>query len=148
VIFDDTIIGKPFCKVDEYNCYHYDHAKGRNVKGTGLLNCLCHSESERGHVRTPINYHLVAKALHYCEIGTKKEKRRAEVPKNEIFRDMVGQIFRNQLPFRYVLAGSWFCSNDNMRSVHKKGKHFIFEIKANRLACCNGTQRDNGQWKG
>lgn len=110
-----TMIEKPFSKVDEHNCYHYDHSKGIN-----LLNCLYFSESERGHVRTPINYHLVAKTLYYCEIGTKKEKRRAEVTKNELFRDMVGLIVRNQLPFRYVLADSWFCSNDNMRSVQKK----------------------------
>lgn len=148
VIFDDTIIEKPFSKVDEHNCYHYDHSKGRNVKGINLLNCLYHSEPEKGHVRIPINYHLVAKTRHYCEIATKKEKRKAEVTKNEIFRDMVGQIVQNQLPFRYVLADSWFCSNDNMRSVQKKGKHFMFEIKSDRLACRDGTQRDNGQWKG
>src|SRR5680860_1092487 len=75
VIFDDTIIEKPYSKADEHNCYHYDHSKGRNVKGINLLNCLYHSESEKGHVRIPINYHLVAKTLHYCEIATKKEKR-------------------------------------------------------------------------
>lgn len=148
VIFDDTIIEKPYSKADEHNCYHYDHSKGRNVKGINLLNCLYHSESEKGHVRIPINYHLVAKTLHYCEIATKKEKRKAEVSKNELFRDMVGQVVQNQLPFRYVLADSWFCSNDNMRFIHKKGKHFIFEIKVNRLACRDGTERDNGQWKG
>ncbi len=90
MIFDDTIIEEPFSKVDGYNCYHYDHSKGRNVKGIDILNCLYHSESEKGYVQIPINDHLVAKTLHYCEIGTKKEKR----------RDMVGQIVRNQLPFR------------------------------------------------
>lgn len=148
VIFDDTIIEKPYSKADENNCYHYDHSKGRNVKGINLLNCLYHSESEKGHVRIPINYHLVSKTLHYCEVATKKEKRKSEISKNEIFRDMVGQIVQNQLPFRYVLADSWFCSNDNMRFIHKKGKYFMFEIKANRLACRDGTERDNGQWKG
>jgi len=76
IIFDDTIIEKPFSKVDENNCYHYDHSKGRNVKGINMLNCLYHSETETGHVRIPINYHLVAKTLHYCEIATKKEKRK------------------------------------------------------------------------
>lgn len=56
VIFDDTIIEKPFSKADEHNCYHYDHSKGRKSR----VNCLYHSESESGHVRVPINYHLVA----------------------------------------------------------------------------------------
>ncbi len=148
IIFDDTIIEKPFSKADEHNCYHYDHSKGRNVKGINLLNCLYHSESEKGHVRIPINYHLVAKTVHFCEIATKREKCKSEVSKNELFRDMVGQVVTNQLPFRYVLADSWFCSNDNMRFIDRKGKYFIFEIKANRLACRDGTERDNGQWKG
>ncbi len=148
LIFDDTIIEKPYSRTDEHNCWHWDHSKGRNVKGINLLNCLYHSEPEKGQVRIPINYHLVAKTLHYCEIATKKEKRKSEVSKNELFRDMVGQVAQNQLPFRYVLADSWFCSNDNMRFIHKKSKYFMFEIKSNRLACRDGTQRDNGQWKG
>ena len=148
IIFDDTIVEKPYSKVDEHNCYHYDHSKGRNVKGINLLNCLYHSETENGTVRCPVNYHLVAKTIHYCEVATKKEKRKAGVSKNELFREMVGQVVHNQLPFRYVLADSWFCSNDNMRFVHKKGRYFVFEAKANRLACRDGTERDNGQWRG
>ncbi|MDT7828262.1 transposase [Pricia sp. S334] len=148
IIFDDTIVEKPYSKVEGHNCYHFDHSKGINVKGINMLNCLYHSESEKGTVRCPVNYHLVAKLLHYCEISTKKEKRKATVTKNELFRDMVGQVVHNQLPFRYVLADSWFCSNDNMKFIHKKGKRFIFEIKANRLACRDGTERDNGRWKG
>src|SRR5665811_292276 len=100
VIFDDTIIEKPYSKADEHNCYHYDHSKGRNVKGINLLNCLYHSESEKGHVRIPINYHLVTKTLHYCEIAAKKEKRKSAVTKNELFGDMAGQIVQNQLLFR------------------------------------------------
>ncbi len=147
-IFDDTIIEKPYSKVDEHNCYHYDHSKGRNVKGINLLNCLYHSGAETGTVRCPVNYRLVPKPVHYCEVATKKEKRKGAVSKNEMFREMVGQVVHNQLPFRYVLADSWFCSNDNMRSVDKKDKFSIFEIKTNRLACRDGTQRDNGQWTG
>src|SRR5699024_7548365 len=118
IIFDDTIIEKPFSKMDEQNCYHYDHSKGRSVKGINMLNCLYHSESGKGDVRIPIDYHLVTKPLHYCEIATKKEKHKAEVTKN-----------------------------DNMRFIHKKNKYFMFEIKINRLACRDGTERANGQWK-
>src|SRR5699024_2312417 len=147
IIFDDTIIEKPFSKMDEHNCYHYDHSKGRSVKGINMLNCLYHSESGKGDVRIPIDYHLVTKPLHYCEIATKKEKRKAEVTKNELFREMIGHVVQNQLPFRYVLADNWFSSNDNMRFIHKKNKYFMFELKINRLACRDGTERNNGQWK-
>lgn len=88
VIFDDTIIEKPYSKGDEYNCDHYDHSKSGNVKGFNLLNSLYHSESEKGQVRVPITYHLVAKTLLYCGVGAKKEKRSAKVFKSELFRDM------------------------------------------------------------
>ncbi len=148
LIFDDTIIEKPYSRADELNCWHWDHSKCRNVKGVNLLNCLYHSESENGTVRCPVNYHLVSKPVHYCEIATNKEKRKAEVSKNEMFRKMLGQAVQNQLPFKYALSDSWFCSNENMRFVHAKGKFFIFEIKTNRLACRDGTERDNGQWTG
>ena len=147
-IFDDTIVERPYSKVDQHHRCHYDHSKGRSVKGINLLDRPCHSETENGTVRCPVNCHLVAKPIQYCGIAAKKEKRKAGVSKNELFREMVGQSVHNRLPSRYVPADSWFCPNGNMGYIHGKGKLFIFGIKTNRLACRDGTERDNGQWTG
>ena len=148
LIFDDTIIEKPRSKEDSLNTWHYDHSKGTSVKGINVLNCLYHSTTEKAEVHCPVNYHLVTKPIVYSEIATKKQKRKAEVTKNDVMRGMIAQLTHNQLPFRYVLADSWFCSNENMRYIDRKNKCFVFEIKTNRLACRDGTQRDKSQWAG
>ena len=37
LIIDDTIEEKPYTDESELICWHYDHSKGRNVKGINLL---------------------------------------------------------------------------------------------------------------
>lgn len=130
---------KPYGQEDTHNSWHYAHTKGTSVKGLNVLNCLYHSTTAKGAISSSVNYHLVEKPIQYFEIETKKEKRKTS--KNQ----MIGQAFHNQLPFRYVLADSWLCSNGTMRYVHKKEKYFVFEIKTNPLACRDDTQRDQGQ---
>src|SRR3954463_9487760 len=43
LIFDDTIQEKSWTDESELVCWHYDHVKGRSVKGINLLNALYHS---------------------------------------------------------------------------------------------------------
>lgn len=146
LIFDDTIIEKAYSNCNSYNCWHWDHSKGKNVKGLNLLNCLYHSETKENYIRVPVGYELITKPIHYSEIATKKEKRKSTISKNELFRTMVSQNIRNQLPFQYILADSWFCSNDNMKFIDKKKKTFIFDVKTNRLAAQQTGLRNKGQW--
>lgn len=40
LIIDDTIEEKPYTDESELVCWHYDHTKGRNVKGINLLSTL------------------------------------------------------------------------------------------------------------
>jgi hypothetical protein len=40
LIIDDTIEEKPYTDESELICWHYDHSKGRNVKGINLLSTL------------------------------------------------------------------------------------------------------------
>src|SRR5215510_13881172 len=37
LIFDDTIIRKPYTDENEIVCWHWDHSKNRNEKGINLL---------------------------------------------------------------------------------------------------------------
>jgi len=43
LIFDDTIQEKAWTDENEIMCWHFDHCKGRSVKGINLLNALYYS---------------------------------------------------------------------------------------------------------
>jgi hypothetical protein len=57
LIFDDTIQEKAWTDENEIMCWHYDHCKGRSVKGINLLNALYHA---RG-VSVPVAFEVVRK---------------------------------------------------------------------------------------
>jgi hypothetical protein len=43
LIFDDTLIGKPYMDGNDIICWHRDHSKGRNEKGISLLMAFYYS---------------------------------------------------------------------------------------------------------
>lgn len=55
------------------------------------------------------------KNISYSDVKTKKEKRKASINKNELFRSMVEQAVKNGVLFDYVLANNCFASNENIR---------------------------------
>src|SRR4051812_31558470 len=57
LIIDDTIEEKPYTDESELVCWHYDHSKGRNVKGINLLSTLY----QVGEVSIPVAFELVKK---------------------------------------------------------------------------------------
>lgn len=129
LIFDDTIQEKPFSKENALNTWHFDHTKNRTVKGINLLNAHYHADD----ASLPVAYQLVEKTIQYTDLKTKKVRRYAEHTKNEMMREMLKTCCHNQLLFRYVLADSWFCSNDNMMFIrHDCNKHFLMAMKSNR----------------
>ncbi|USE34312.1 transposase [Endozoicomonas sp. SCSIO W0465] len=129
LIFDDTIQEKQFSKENALNTWHFDHTKNRTVKGINLLNAHYHA----GDASIPVAYKLIEKTILYTDLKTKKVRRYAEQTKNEMMREMLMICCHNQLMFRYVLADSWFCSNDNMMFIrHDCNKHFLMAMKSNR----------------
>ncbi len=40
MIIDDSIVEKPYTDENEIICWHYDHAKGTNVKGINFITAL------------------------------------------------------------------------------------------------------------
>ena len=147
LIFDDSIIEKPHTGESELATWHFDHSKGRPVKGIGMLTAFYHAQSERNSqpLRVPVGYELIRKPIEYCDIETRKQKRVSKVTKNEMLRQMVPQCIRNDLLFRYVLGDSWFAATENMSFVHEKGKIFIFDLKTNRSAAKSGAARKKGR---
>lgn len=149
LIFDDTIIEKQYMDENELICWHWDHSKGRNIKGINLLSAFYVSSlpSSDEHLRIPLAYQVVKKTVIFSEIKTGKEKRRSPVTKNEMMREMIFQQIKNQVSFKYVLGDSWFASNDNMRFIASKEKYFIFDMKENRLAVTDELARNQGLWQ-
>jgi len=141
LIFDDTVQEKPYSKESDLICWHYDHTFNRNMKGINLLNCVYHANG----VSLPIAFELVKKPIQFSELKTKKRKRKSEVTKNELLRDMLKTCQHNQVKWRYLLADSWFASSENMNYVHKTlKKYFLLALKSNRLVALSEKAKKEG----
>ena len=151
LIFDDSILEKPYTDENDLICWHYDHSKNRSVKGINLLTAFYHSQSNEADqqipLRVPVGFECVHKPIRYCDLKTRKEKRKSLVTKNELMRNQIDQALQNQLKFKYILADSWFASAENMRFIHQKEKYFIFDIKCNRQVALNDEDRKQGRWQ-
>jgi hypothetical protein len=80
LIFDDTIQEKAWTDENEVIDWHYDHCKGRSVKGINLLNALYH----RGEASIPVAFEVVHKPLQFCDVETYQIKRASEMTQNEL----------------------------------------------------------------
>lgn len=90
---------------------------------------------------------LILKTVLSCDLKTRKAKRQCLLTKNQMMQMMIQQAMANQLKFKYILADTWFASSGNMRFIHKCKKHFIFDLKDNRLAALSQPARSKGQWR-
>lgn len=142
LIFDDTIQEKAWTDENEVMCWHFDHCKGRSVKGINLLNALYHSTN----VSIPVAFEVVRKPYRFCDVATRQEKRASEVTKNELMREMITTCVNNCLKFKYVLMDSWFGSVENFEFIVKKKKHFIAALKDNRLVALSEKDKRQGRY--
>jgi len=147
LIFDDTIVEKPYMDENEIICWHYDHKENRTVKGINLLSAFYHSEKCGQAVRLPIGYRVIAKTEQYIDEKSGEQKRRSPVTKNEMMQEMIKWHIQNQVKFTYILADSWFSSTENMRFIAKRKKVFIFELKENRHVADSEIKRNQGEFE-
>lgn len=144
LIFDDSIEEKPYTDENDIVCWHYDHSKGRNLKGINFLTALY----DNGEISLPVAFQLVAKTEAYVDAKSGQSKRRSPQTKNEYYREMVTTCVHNRLPFRYVLNDSWYASVENMKLV--KGeleRDFIMAIKSNRKVARSAAAKAAGQFQ-
>lgn len=141
LIFDDTIVEKQYTDENEIMCWHFDHSKGRTVRGVNLLNTLYYS----GGGSIPVAFEVVQKHA-YCDLETREVKRKSNITKNEMLRATFDQCLQNQLKFRYVLMDSWFSATENFEHIIKKGKHFIAALKCNRLVALTLEDKKQGKF--
>jgi len=143
IIVDDSISEKPHTDENEIVAWHYDHTSGRSIKGINFVTALYHAKG----VSLPVNYHLIAKTESYLDPKTGKEKRRSPVTKNEVYRQLLQQVVRNEIPFRYVVNDVWFASAENMNFVvHDLKRDFVMPLKTNRKLALSLHDKQNGRY--
>jgi hypothetical protein len=144
MIVDDSIAEKPYTDENDIICWHYDHSKQRNIKGINFVTCLYFS---RG-VSLPVGVELVQKTECYIDPKSGKEKRRSKRTKNEMYRDLLQQAVKNQIPFQYALNDIWFASAENMNFVKiTLEKDFVMPLKSNRKMATSAEAKQNGRYQ-
>ncbi len=142
LLFDDTINEKAYTDENDIIAWHFDHSKGRNIKGVNILSTIYYSNN----YTIPISFEIVKKDQEFTDDQGKK-KRRSTMNKNEYFRNMFKVSIYNKVKFKYVLADIWFSSKENMEYIMENEKHFIFAIKKNRLAALSKEEKLKGKFK-
>lgn len=143
LIFDDIVAEKPYTEENELMCWHYDHNKNRSVKGINSLNCVYYADG----VKLPLGFDLVKKPILFSDLKSKKQKRRAEVTKNELLRARLRVCQANQIKYRYVLADSWYSSKENMSFIRQDlKKHFVMALKSNRRVALSEREKKQGRF--
>lgn len=117
LLFDDTVNEKPYTDENDIIAWHFDHSKGRNVKGVNILSSIYHSQD----YTIPISFEIVKKDEEFVDEQGKK-KRRSTINKNEYFRNMFKVSIGNKIRFKYVLADIWFSSKENMEYILENKK--------------------------
>ena len=144
MIVDDSIAEKPYTDENDIICWHYDHSQQRNVKGINFVTSLYHSQG----VSLPVGFELVRKTERYIDPKTGKEKRRSNRTKNEMYRDLMQQAVKNQIPFKYALNDIWFASAENMVFVKiTLKKEFVMPLKANRKVTMSVDAKQEGRYQ-
>jgi len=141
LIADDTIIEKAHTDENAMVCWHFDHSKGRTVKGVNLLSLLF----DAAGVSVPINAHLVEKTEGYVDQKTGQTKYRSLQTKNEMTRAMLLLAHAQNIQYRYVLVDSWFSSAETMNFIHDDlKKHYIMAVESSRTVALSEPDKLNG----
>lgn len=97
-------------------------------------------------MRLPCAVEFVKKDLWKKDPKTGKEKRKSSVSKNELFRKMLREC-NGKFRFDYVLADSWYSSNENMNCCKKElNNDFIMALKSNRKVALSLENKQNKEY--
>ena len=129
------IVEKPHSTENELISYHFDHTKGRTVKGINILNFLLSSPYQDQIVNCPVAYQTIRKTEKYIDKKTGKEKLKSSQTKNEIVLSQLHRlVFLNKITFQYILFDSWFSASETLKYIeHKLAKQFVCPLKSDRL---------------
>lgn len=144
LIFDDSIEEKNYTDENEIICWHYDHCKGRNIKGINFISAIYNSSG----ISLPVAVELISKTEHFTDAKTGQHKRRSLKSKNEYYREMLKVCINNKIVFQYVLNDVWFSSAENMNFVAKEiGRDFVMPLKSNRKVALTLSDKKQGKYQ-
>lgn len=140
---DDFINEKPFSKVSDINCYHYSHMKGRCLKGIETISAMFAADN----INIPVDYRIISKPIEYCDLETRRVKRKSLITKNDLARELIQCSLDKELDISYITSDSWFCCSETLNFIAAKKKKYIFAIKSNRKVFLTEDERnkDSGQ---
>lgn len=142
LIIDDTVQEKPYSDESELINWHFDHTVNRSVKGINLVSALYLSQN----VALPVALHFILKTELFSDPKTGKDRWHSALTKNEIAQAMIASARKKRIPFRYVLADTWFSSAENMVYIKKKArKDFIIPLKTNRNVFLTAPSAKSGK---
>src|SRR5215218_3538000 len=168
LIIDDTIEEKPYTDESELVCWHYDHSKGRSVKGINLISALYHVEGSEGEgsegegsegegsegegfepgACVPVACELVKKSEWIFDQKKEKWRRRSPETENEAYRRMLSACKDNRLKFRYVLSDVFYSASQNMSHIKEELKReFIMALKTNRKVALSLEDKRKGAYE-
>ncbi|HEY8396211.1 MAG TPA: hypothetical protein VIK96_05480, partial [Bacilli bacterium] len=74
--------------------------------------------------------------------------RRSPVTKNELAREMIQQVVKNQAQFAFILFDVWFASKENLNFIkHDQKREFICPLKFNRYVALSREDKRAGRWQ-
>lgn len=144
IVIDDTIEEKPYTDESSLICWHFDHSKGRAVKGINIVNVMYETQG----IRIPVSYTLVEKTQWVWDKKKQKEVRKSETSKNEQVRNMLRTCVQNEIKFGYVIADTWYGASKTMKFICKELKRsFIMPLKSNRHIALTKEDKQEGTYQ-
>lgn len=125
LIFDDTINEKQWTYENEIICYHFDHSKGRSVKGINLLNLIYH----HNNISLPLSFQIIEKPVSYCDLKTQQIKRESLITK----RAFINLCQPNFAGFNYIVRTFLkvnIYSNDSLYPIRGKTLSIVSKLVA------------------
>lgn len=149
ICIDDTVEEKQYTDENEVICYHFDHTKGRSIKGVNMLSFLYLGKG----LTIPIAFEIIKKPhIADKEIvdkqGNKKiiKTRKSDKTKHTMVQENINQIVQNQVKFKYVVMDIWFGCNETLELIKKYKKCFVVPLKTNRQIALSKRDQSSGNW--
>jgi len=145
IIVDDMLMHKPWTKVNDIVCWHYDHVSQRQQKGILMLNF--HYTDATG-ISIPLGYEIITKTENQWNEKYQKDVKKSLFTKNEIMQDKLNILhFNNEVKYKYILFDKWFASVNNLVYIEEElNKKFVCPIKSNRKIALTEEERNNGKY--
>jgi Transposase DDE domain len=93
----------------------------------------------------PVFAEIISKTIKYTDKDG-KEKRKAEINKNDLFRNNFNQLMKNHIKIDYTLFDIWYSSVDNLNLINSHKHHYICPLKSNRKLALSLGEKKNGKW--